>query len=197
MVLYLSIIFASGLICSFCNCLFAQDYLGATALEIINITWLAVLISFLIDALCAFMIRQIPERKINEKSRFFKVRKWEKKLFSFLKVKKWKDNIPELGGLLKYFDKSFVQEKAESKYMMKFIKETCYAEIMHVISLFLAPIVLIVLPRNFLLTIVLPVMIVNILLQIPPILVQRLNRPKLEFAYKRLKRTEEMAENKE
>lgn len=194
MVLYLTIIFSTGLLCSFCNCLFAQDYLGATALEIINITWLAVFISFLIDALCAFMIRQIPERKINEKSNFFKVRKWEKKMFSFLKVKKWKDNIPELGGMLKFFDKSFVQDKVDSKYMMKFIKETCYAEIMHVVSLFFAPLVLIILPRNFLLTIVLPVMIVNILLQIPPVLVQRINRPKLEIAFKRLKRTEETAD---
>jgi len=194
MALYLSIIFVTGNVAALCNSLWAQNYLGANALEIIYITWLAIIISFLIDALCAFMIRQIPERKINEKSNFFKVRKWEKKVFSFLKVKKWKDNIPELGGMLKFFDKSSVKENVDSKYMMKFIKETCYAEIMHIVSLFFAPLVIIILPRNFLLTIVLPVMIVNIFLQIPPILVQRLNRPKLEMAYKRLKRNEEAAE---
>lgn len=191
MTLYLSIIFASGFIISFCNCLWAQDFLGANGLEIIYITWTAILVSILIDALCAFLIRQIPEEKINHKSKFFKERKFEKKIFKFFKVRKWKDMIPEMGGLLKYFDKSSVQENVDSKYMLKFIKETCYAEIMHVLAMFLAPLILIILPSNFLLTLLLPVMIVNILLQIPPVLVQRLNRPKLEMVHKRLSRAEE------
>jgi len=191
MVLYLSIIFSTGLIVSFSNCLWAQGYLGANALEIIVMTWLAIFLSFLLDGLCAYSIRQIPEEKLNHKSNFFKERKCEKKIYKFFKVRKWKDIIPELGGLLKYFDKSCVQEKVDSKYMMKFIKETCYAEIMHIVSIFVAPLVLIILPRVYLLTVILPVMIVNILLQIPPIFVQRFNRPKLEVAYKRLSRDEE------
>lgn len=190
MALYLSIIFASGIFVSFFNCIWAQGFIGASGLEIIYFSWLAIFISFLLDALCAFLIRQIPEEKINHNSSFFKERKYEKSIFKFFKVRKWKDIIPELGGMLKYFDKSTVQQNVDSKYMLKFIKETCYAEIMHLIAIFTAPIVLVVLPRNYLLTVLLPIMIVNILLQIPPILVQRFNRPKLNVAYKRLSRTE-------
>jgi glycosyl-4,4'-diaponeurosporenoate acyltransferase len=191
MTLYLSIIFFGATIIAFCNGLFAQEYLHTSSLGIIFYTWLAVVISFLIDATCAFLIRQIPEEKFNDKNWFFKERRGERHIYENLKIRKWKEIIPELGGLLKYFDKSRIEANPDSKYMKKFITETCYGEVMHAVSIVFAPLVLFIMPSRFLLTMTLPVLVVNIFLQIPPIMVQRYTRPKLEVVLKRLKMTEE------
>ncbi len=191
MVLYLSIIIISTLLIGLFNALFAAQMLFSNTLEIFAFTALAVIVSILLDGLCAYALRQIPERKLNHESFWFKERAWERKFYEKTLIRKWKDIIPELGGVLKYFDKSHVKPQIDSKYIKKFIAETCYGEIMHLLAIFVAPAILFILPPRFLLTVSLPVLVVNILLQIPPIMVQRYNRPKLVLAYKRLRRTEE------
>ena len=72
-----------------------------------------------------------------------------------------------------------------------FIHETALAELMHLISILTAPLILVIMPLKYLLYISLPIMIVNIFLQIMPIIVQRYTRPKLVAGYKRLLRNEE------
>ncbi len=190
MFLYLMIIFASGIIASVLNVLFAQNLTQMSGTMLVVFVWLAILISFAIDGIVAFLLRQIPANKIRHYSKFFKTRKFEKNLYNALKIRKWKDIIPELGGVLKYFDKKKLQENADSKYMLTFIKETCYGELMHIVAIFTAPLLLLILPHNIILTVLLPIMIVNIFLQIPPIMVQRFNRPKLFMAYTRLLKSE-------
>lgn len=191
MVLYSTIILLSSSLVWLFNSLFALEMLSLSVLEVFIFTFLATLVSILLDGLCAYIIRQIPEKKWNYKFFWFKECAFERKFYEKALIRKWKDSIPELGGVLKYFDKSRVQPKPDSKYIHKFILETCYGEIIHLISIFVAPVVLFIFPRTILLTITLPIMILNILLQIPPIMVQRYNRPKLILAYKRFKRAEE------
>ena len=194
MVLYLSIIFFVGFILSLTNALWGV--FDVNALYVILWVVLSILLSILIDGLVALLIRFIPEKKFNPFNNYFKERKNERKFYEKLKIRVWKDNIPQLDVKLKYFDKSKVVEKPTSDYFMKFIVETCMGEIMHVIAIFTAPLLLLMMPSMFILTIGLPVMIVNILLQIPPIMTQRYTRPKLLVAYKRAKITEERNENK-
>ena len=192
MVLYLSIIVFVGFILSLTNALWGG--FDVNALYVILWVILSILLSILIDGLVALLIRFIPEKKFNPFNKYFKERKNERKIYERLKIRTWKDKIPELGGKLKYFDKSRVADNPTSDYFMKFIIETCMGEIMHVIAIFTAPLLLLIMPSMFILTIGLPVMIVNILLQLPPIMTQRYTRPKLLVAYKRVKIIEERAE---
>jgi hypothetical protein len=61
--------------------------------------------------------------------------------------------------------------------------ETAYAEIMHIYSAPLGFILLLFAPGALKWTIALPVILVNFFLQIPPVLVQRYNRHRLQKLY--------------
>ena len=190
MVLYLNIIFISWILLSFFDIIIGAYNLSAWA--VIGYVGLAIFISFAIDALCAIIIRLIKPEKFNPFCKFFGERKNERKFYEKLKIRKWKDVIPELGKTLKFFDKTEVESNPNSEYMLKFLRETCYAEIMHAIGIVFSFLVLVIMPSEFIWGISLPVLIVNIFLQILPIMVQRYTRPKLVIAYKRLKKKENL-----
>ncbi len=190
MILYLCIIGFSWLILSILNCVFGNYNVGYV--EIVGLILLAIVLSIIIDGICALFVRAIKVKEFNYNNTFFKEKKFERKFYEKLKIRAWKDKIPELGKTLKFFDKTKVQEKASSDYLMGFINETCIAELMHTLSLFCAFLLLIFLPKQYFWGISFPVCIINFFLQIPPIIVQRYNRPKLLLAYKRTKRNEQV-----
>ena len=75
-----------------------------------------------------------------------------------------------------------------------FLRETCYAEIMHEYSAPLAFLILFAAPGALKWTIALPVAVVNFILQTFPIAVQRYNRNRLTKIYRvRLKKAEKAA----
>lgn len=195
MILYLSIIIVSGVIISLLNCL-VGNY-GFPAWQIILWVVIAIVISFGIDAIIALICRKISYKHYNENSAFFREKRGERNFYEKLNIKAWKDKIPELGGKLKYFDKSKLAEKPNSDYFMTFIKESCMGEMMHFVIVVCAPLILLCVPPMFILGIGLPVMLVNMLLQIPSIFILRYTRPKLLVAYKRTKMVEEREKNRE
>lgn len=191
MILYLSIIFGAGLIITILNSLFMNFNISTWAVA--GIVALAIVISIALDALGAILVRIIPNKKFNPFAKFFCERKNERKFYEKLKIRKWKDVIPEMGKTLKFFDKTNLGDKPTAEHLYQFLIETCYAEVMHELGIFFSVFLLVILPSKYLLTISLPVLIVNIFLQILPICVQRYNRPKLIIAYNRLKKQEEKA----
>lgn len=194
MTFYISIITIAAFVIMFFNSIFFKTALNVSSLGAIGLVLLAVAVSFALDALCAFIVRQVKAKHFNPFGKFFKERGNERAFYEKLHIRKWKDIIPELGKTLKYFDKSNIPDKPNSDYMMTFLKETCYAEIMHFSSICVAPLVLVIMPLKFILAISLPVMLVNICLNVLPIMVQRYTRPRLAIAYTRLKRSEENAQ---
>ena len=190
MLLYGLIILIAVIIVTLINSLFFLQALGTTVWGVIGLIALGIVISMVLDVIGALFIRLIS-KKVNHFSKFFDERKGERTFYEKIGVRKFKDKIPELGKTLKFFDKTKVPENPNSDYMLMFIHETALAELMHLISILTAPLILVIMPLKYLLYISLPIMIVNIFLQIMPIIVQRYTRPKLVAGYKRLLRNEE------
>ena len=144
--------------------------------------------AFLIDALVAILVRKLARGCATDPyARFYSVSKKEKKVHKFLRVRKWRDKIPEMGGLLVGFQKKKL-EKDTPEYLLFFLKETCYAELMHLISAILGFAVVFLLPLRFALPVSLPVALVNFVLNMMPVLVQRYVRSHMIPLYERSKR---------
>ena len=134
-----------------------------------------------IDAIIAAIVHAIPEKHIHPLKKVYKIGKRERKFYEKLGVRNWKDIIPESGKYLCNFAKDKIYEPNNNVYVLKFLRETCYAGIMHLISIFLGFVPLAFLPYR--LTIVLPICIINAFLQLLPVIVQRYNRIRLITLY--------------
>ncbi len=158
---------------------YSVGLLGATAL-----TLCCVLSAVGIDTLIAIGARYaIPKRYYDPLKPRFICARFEKKLYIKLGIRKWKDKIPETGGLLVGFQKSTALDLHDNAYVYKFMQETCYAEVMHVWSAALCFVLIPLCPAAFRITVALPVVLVNFVLQILPVMVQRFVRPQLTRVY--------------
>ena len=149
--------------------------------------------AFGLDALVALAVRRYPEEKIDPFHGYFAARRWERKFYVRLGVRHWKDRIPEMGGLLARFSKKQVADRRDNTYLLKFMRETCYAEVMHLLSIPAGFLILLLFPHRIL-WFGLPVALVNAVLQIFPVITQRYVRPFLATAYRR---NEALAERRE
>lgn len=134
-----------------------------------------------VDIVVALAVRLIPEERLNPFARTFIAGKAERQFYSLIKVRRWKDYIPETGKYLVHFAKDKIAEPHNNEYIIKFLRETCYASLMHVFSF--------AIPFAFMpfLPIPLPISLavtgVNAFLQMLPVFVQRSNRPRLVSLY--------------
>ena len=172
----------------------------------LGVSVLFTVLEFGLDALIAWLTRLLPEKAVDPFRKIYRVAKWEKKVYKKLGIVKWKDKIPEAGGLLASFQKKKVLDFHDNEYIMTFMRESVYAEVMHVISAIagLAVPALCaarllwpdVIPQvHWCVRIALPVALVNFVLQVLPVLVQRYVRPQLMSVYLRnQKRAQRQAE---
>jgi len=184
MILYSIIIFVMSAIIILLNLLFSS----ISPLFLIFGTIIGVALSIVIDICVALLVRAF-DKKINPFAKIFHEGKNERKIYNFFRIKSWKDKIPELGKTLKFFDKTKVCEKPNAEYFLMFLRETCVAEVMHVLIIPFAFLIIPIYPIKYL-SMTLPIAIVNVFLQILPICVQRFNRPKLLAGYKRMSKYE-------
>ena len=154
--------------------------LGATFLYAFASVLFGALFIFLLDALIAWVIHCLPPEWFNHKNKIYTVSKKERKIYEKLGIKNWKDKVPEMGQLCNF--KKDKLENLNEDYIKKFLTETCYAEIIHYGMLLIGLFVLFIFPSNVFFSISLPLFFINAILQIPPIFIQRYNRPKLEMA---------------
>lgn len=191
MILYLTIIFVSMATIALFNALFG----GMGAFDAVLFTIVATLIMFAIDALVAWIVHSVPEKKLNPFAKFFVIGKRERRFYEVLGVRIWKDIIPESGKRLAGFDKRKIAKPNDNAYILKFLNETVYAEIMHLICMLLSFVPLAFMPYKW--SIVLPVAVVNAFLQTLPVMVQRYNRIRLINLYNFNKRHQERAEDEQ
>ena len=121
-----------------------------------------------------------PKRWLNYQNRYFKIRDDEPEKFQKLKVKKWKDKVPEMGCA-----GGFAKDKLKSldqNYLAKFLKETCFAEILHNLAAIFGFTVLFFFPIKHY-YFVLPMLFVNVFLHLLPCLIQRQTRYRLSKVY--------------
>lgn len=160
-----------------------------------NFAWqtlLNLLISFAIvllpSLIIAVLIRLLPKSWFDNKHKIFKVSKKERHFYEKIKIKIWKDKIPDLGQTAN-FKKDKLDNTNDPVYLKKFINETIYGECVHILCIISALLSLIFVPKKLLLPMALPIAIVYICYNIPSIIIQRYNRPRLEVVYNRLIKT--------
>lgn len=195
---YIIAIIAGNLVIGLVNGLIGLPGFSAPVamLVYVGVSVLFTMLAFGLDAVIALVVRRLPEGAVDPHRRIYRVAKWEKKLYRKLGIVSWKDKVPEAGGLLVGFQKSKVLDFHDNAYLLTFMRESVYAEIMHVISAvggfaILAPCALLrlwfpaVAEVRWGLRIALPVAFVNFVLQVLPVMVQRYVRPQLMRVYER------------
>ena len=185
---YLLIILLFVIVLTTFNALVVIKKTDLTILELILYTIFSVILVIIIDGLTASIIHHLPKKWFDYNKLYLRTYNWERKFFNFIKIKKWKDKIPEIGALTCDFGKDKINEINNPDYIYDFIIETGYAEIIHNLSCLLGFLLIIILPHKYWYFISLPIAIINVGFNILSALIQRYNRPKLVILYKRMNR---------
>ena len=177
MILYLGIILIATLciaaIVSICAC--------ESFLLTLCFTALAVVIVMVIDGLTATVCRLLPAKFANADKKFFIVSAKEKKFYEKLKIRKWKDKIPEIGQFTG-FRKNKLENPKSVEYLNRFLLEICYGELGHIASVvtsFLLLLFFFITPLWI--AIALPVAVVSALMNLPSLFILRYNSYKLRI----------------
>lgn len=130
------------------------------------------------SAVISFICARMPEKRFSYNRWMFKERKWEKdgRIYENLfRVRSWKRFLPELSDFIKsILPKKYIKEYSIS-YLSKYLMESCRAEFTHwniIASSFVFR-----LWNDFSGTIV--VIIITAVLNLPYIIIQRYNRPRI------------------
>ena len=180
MILYLTVILAAMLVISAVISLVE----GKFFFIVLGFTALAVVIVILIDGLVATACRLLPAKCANHEKRIYTVSAKEKKFYEKLKIRKWKDKIPEIGHFTG-FRKNKIADPKSVEYLDRFLLEACYGELGHFLSIFLGFLLLLFFPLTPLWwAISVPVAIIIGLLNLPSLFILRYNSYKLEILRK-------------
>ena len=202
MLLYSIIILISAVAIITLNSFFNPLYHDRWWLYII-FTVALIIIVILIDALVALIIRKMPEKYFQKDKGIFKTGEGELKFYTFLRVQKWKDYVPELGSFTG-FHKNKVTNPFDNEYIARFILEARYGIAIHFYSVPTSFLILLLdwkmytCQSNIWLTICLPIAIINAILIVLPAFILKVNLPRLLRIYNNnieLKKQKEAREN--
>lgn len=186
--LYVILILLGLLVSILLGATFGINTLSFTLGEIMRCVFVSFILLFIIDLIVALIVRWfLPKKLTNPFLKIYTVHNWERKFYTKLGIRFWKDKIPEAGKLFANFDKSKVNDISDNTHLYKFMQETIYAENMHFLSAIFGLFVVFVNLRLWHL-VALPLIIVNAIINLMPVMVQRYNRPRLMAAYLRNER---------
>lgn len=183
MKLYLTVIGGAMLVIAAMNMLFQT----AAWYAIILLVVLCTALQFALDGLIAVIINKLPDRLFGVDHPLYQVSDWEKQLYKKLKVRTWKDNVWELGGLGGFSKKSLADPNSP-EYIERFIIECNKGVLTHRLSYPIGFLPMLFIPNVCAFTVALPVAAVNLFLNILPTLALRYNTPKLQLLLKRMNR---------
>ena len=123
----------------------------------------------------------LPKSCWDYKRKYFTVSKKEVKFYEKLKIRNWKDKVPEWGKTAG-FSKSRLQS-LDAEYLQKFIYETCIGEILHLLGAIFGFTCLFFFPVAHY-YFVLPIVFTSFVLNLMPCIIQRYNRARLLVVYK-------------
>lgn len=142
------------------------------------------------DGIVALAVRYSKKKFFNPYLKIYYVSDKERHFYEKIGIKKWKDKVPEMGKYLCNFGKSTILDKNNNEYIYKFMQETCYAEVMHILWLLFGFLIIFIYPLKYAFNFGVPVACVNFLLTLLPVFIQRYNRPKLKALYEYNKKHE-------
>ena len=177
MILYLIIIIIAVLVIAA-----LVSFIAATAFfPVLGWTALATAVVMAIDGLTATLCQFLPEKCADYKKKLFTVSAKEKKFYEKLKIRKWKDKVPEIAGFTG-FHKNKLADPKSVEYVERFLLETCYGELVHIISCFASYLILLLFPLYDLwLAVAIPVATVSLLMNLPSLFILRYNSYKLRI----------------
>ena len=156
-------------------------------------TVLGVVAIIAIDGIGALAIRRLlPMSWFKPERRLFQVSKREHKFYNKIKIKSWKDKVPELGGFTN-FHKSELKSSSDSKYLERFIIETNYGVIIHLENAILGFLIFLI-PWCSAPSIWIPIFAVNLVLSMLPVFILRYTDYTLIRLYNKQKKLEEKKE---
>ncbi|MBR2986839.1 MAG: hypothetical protein IKC63_02345 [Clostridia bacterium] len=155
--------------------------LGNSALGVISV--------IAIDGIVAFIVRRMPEAWFSHEKKLYAVPKREREFLRKTKIGVWKRFVPEL-GCFTGFHKSHVADPKDPAYIERFLLESNYGAVGHVLGAFLGFLILL-LPFCKPLSVGLPIAIVNFVLSMLPTCILRYNTPSLLRLLARAKREAE------
>lgn len=170
--LYLIIIAVSVVLITAANLLLTLPItladLGCTAFSVI----LGAVAIFAIDGILALAIRRLtPKRWYAPTVRLFRVNKRERNFYRAIKIKSWKDKVPELGGFTD-FHKNKLESNSDGAYLERFIIEANYGVVIHLANAVLGFLIMFI-PFCAAPTVWMPIFAVNFLLSLLPVAVLR------------------------
>ena len=182
---YIITITASALIIALANSIFAFSL--SLLLHNIAITAIGVVAIIAEDALSALLIRRLTPGSLYQPNRkFFTVSSRERNFYSKLKIKKWKDYVPEL-SVFTGFSKSEIKNSNDPKYLGRFLMESNYGVVIHIANALLGFVIAFI-PLCSAPSIWIPIYAVNFILCILPVFVLRYTSHTLLKLYNRIKK---------
>ncbi len=169
---------------------------GITFFKVWGLTWIAVAALVLIDAIVATTARLLPAAFADHEKKIFTVSAKEKKFYEKIKIRKWKDKVPEIGHFTG-FRKNKLEDPQSVAYVDRFLLESCYGEIGHFFSCIFGFFILLLFPISKIwLAVAIPAAIVNVFLNVPSLFILRYNSYKLKVLRKaNLKKQRSVAQN--
>lgn len=196
MILYGSIIFVCVCLLTGVNAVFAAPRFGVSFWFILGAVLINVVAVIAVDGLFAFFIRRLPEKWFGHERRFFQVSAKEKKFYEKLKIRKWKDKVPELGQFTN-FHKNKVAEPRNNAYLERYMLEAAYGEVIHLAGCFLGFVIIFFYPLKYWLCFGFPVAVINLIMNILPYFILRYNFYKMKVLYRSNERKQRRAAEKE
>ncbi len=185
---YLNVIGTAMLITSAVNIIFDT----ASWHSIIILVAICTALQFALDGLIAIIINKLPDKLFGIDNPLYSVSDTEEKLYEKLRVCNWKDKVWELGGL-GGFSKKNLTDSISPEYIEKFIIECNKGVLTHRLSYPIGFLPMLFVPHIYVLTVALPIAIVNLFLNILPTLILRYNTPRLKKLLRRMKRSKAKA----
>ncbi len=193
---YLIIIFASIILIAAGNLILAIPVIPSDIWWSLWVTALAAAAVFALDAISALVIRRLtPKEWYMPNNSLFKVSKKERNFYRALKIKEWKDMVPELGGFTD-FHKDKLENPNDPAYLERFIIEANYGVVIHLANAVLG-VFIVFIPICSSLTVWVPVFLVNLVLSLLPVAILRYTSYTLQNLYDRCKRREAARGGKE
>lgn len=196
MILYGSIIFVCVCLLTGVNAVFAAPRFGVSFWFILGAVLINVVAVIAVDGLFAFLIRRLLEKWFGHERRFFQVSAKEKKFYEKLKIRKWKDKVPELGQFTN-FHKNKVAEPRNNVYLERYMLEAAYGEVIHLAGCFLGFVIIFFYPLKYWLCFGFPVAVINLIMNILPYFILRYNFYKMKVLYRSNERKQRRAAEKE
>lgn len=156
--------------------------LFSTFFEALCCTVFATIVVVLVDGVTAFFIRRLPERWFLPENARFRVGEKERRFYRKLKIKAWKDKVPEL-GFFTGFRKNHLADAHDREYLGRFLMESNYGVVIHLANT-LSGFLIVLIPEVGV-SIGLPVALVNAVLSLMPMAILRYHTAPLLRLYER------------